>query len=146
MNGHPRFVFSIPYKAALETNMTPGGKWMPLMKRTVRLESGAWLLLKKAAVRATAAASSLVSTALPKFPMEEAGAWLFRNTAKMLPWRSLTAITIPGSFTAAVALVTIARTSSEVNAALFGARPASGSCPRATIPHARIAIASKFAL
>ena len=41
LNAQPRLVFSIPYSAALPVNVMPGGKWMPLMKRTVREESGA---------------------------------------------------------------------------------------------------------
>ncbi len=73
-SGQPRFVFSMPYKSPLGAFVTPGGKWIPLMKRTVRLESGAWLLLKKAAVRARATASSLLSTVSPKLPVEVTGA------------------------------------------------------------------------
>ncbi len=42
--------------------MTPGGKWTPLMKRTVRDESGAWSLLKNAPVRASETASSSAGT------------------------------------------------------------------------------------
>ena len=76
-SGHPRLVFSIPYKSPLGAFVTPGGKWIPLMKRTVRVESGAWLLLKKAAVRASATASSLLSTATPKLPAEVVGAPAF---------------------------------------------------------------------
>ena len=41
LNPHPRLVFSIPYRAALGVKLMPGGKCTPLMKRTVRLESGA---------------------------------------------------------------------------------------------------------
>src|SRR6202044_2005978 len=37
-----RFEFSIPYRAAFALLITPGGKWIPLMNRTVREESGAW--------------------------------------------------------------------------------------------------------
>ncbi len=53
--------------------MTPGAKWMLLMKRTVRELSGAWSLEKKAAVRARAAASSSAGTRLPKLEMAVAG-------------------------------------------------------------------------
>ena len=55
-------------------NETPGGKWMPLIKRTVREESGASLLLKNAPVRARETANSTVSTVAPKFPVEVVGA------------------------------------------------------------------------
>ncbi len=48
----PRFVFSMPYSAAGGLLRTPGGKWMPLMNRTVRDDSGAWSLEKNAPVRA----------------------------------------------------------------------------------------------
>ena len=47
---------------------------MPLIKRTVREESGAWSLLKNAAVRASETASSFASTWPPKFPVASAGA------------------------------------------------------------------------
>src|SRR5262245_18038817 len=36
----PRLMFSTPYSAAFDVFFTPGGKWMPLMKRTVRDDSG----------------------------------------------------------------------------------------------------------
>src|ERR1051325_4638111 len=58
LRSQPRFVFSIPYNAALLALTMPGGKCTPLMKRTVREESGAWLWLKNAAVRATPTARS----------------------------------------------------------------------------------------
>src|SRR5947207_619857 len=45
----PRFDCSMPYSAATDAFFTPGGKCTPLMKRTVRDDSGAWLLLKRAA-------------------------------------------------------------------------------------------------
>ena len=51
-------MFSTPYSAALGTFETPGGKWMPLMNRTVREERGAWSLLKYAVVRASETAMS----------------------------------------------------------------------------------------
>ena len=54
--------------------MTPGGKWTPLMKRTVRDESGAWSLLKNAPVRASDTASSSGGTIAPKLPGTRAGA------------------------------------------------------------------------
>ena len=58
LRSQPRFVFSIPYSAAVGALITPGGKCTPLMKRTVRDESGAMLWLKNAAVRATPTARS----------------------------------------------------------------------------------------
>ncbi len=74
LNGQPRLLFSIPYSGALPVYMIPGGKWMPLMKRTVREESGAWSLLKKLAVRARATATSFVSAGAPKLAADVAGA------------------------------------------------------------------------
>src|SRR2546430_281040 len=40
---HPGLVFSIPYSAAGGALVTPAGKCTPLMKRTVRDDSGAML-------------------------------------------------------------------------------------------------------
>src|SRR5438445_2062542 len=80
---------------------------MPLMKRTVRLDSGAWSLLKKAAVRASATARSFASTVKPKFPVAVAGAFGLRKTAKTRPARSTTAMTIvSGSAASAPACTT----------------------------------------
>ena len=42
----------MPSSAAGGLFSMPGGKWMPLIMRTVRDDSGAALLLKKAPVRA----------------------------------------------------------------------------------------------
>ncbi len=57
-NWQPRLLFSMPYNAALGVLGTPGGKWMPLMKRTVRVDSGASALLNIAAARAVVTATS----------------------------------------------------------------------------------------
>ena len=72
--------------------MMPGGKCMPLMKRTVRDESGASLLLKNDAVRASATASSLVLTVVLKSPCDVAGEPGFTYTPKMFPPRSVMAM------------------------------------------------------
>src|SRR5436190_20303539 len=81
---------------------------MPLMKRTVRDDSGAMLWLKNAAVRAVATArSSFVE-----------GAPALRSTARMRPARSTTAI-VTGSliaFAAARAMVSTSAIDSEPKA------------------------------
>ncbi len=85
LKSQPRLLFSIPYSAALAVLVMPGGKWMPLRKRTVREVSGAWLWLKNAAVRAT-------PTALSSFAFETV---LPRKTASGRPARSTTATVTP---------------------------------------------------
>src|SRR5216683_1946526 len=87
---------------------------MPLMKRTVREESGAWSLLKKAAVRASDTASSLVSTCTPKFPIASVGAAGLRYTARMFPARSTTAMAIVLGSAACAAAWTSVVTSAAV--------------------------------
>src|SRR4029079_3129795 len=47
----PRLMFSTPYSAALGVFLIPGGKCVPLMKRTVRDDSGAWSFENIAPVR-----------------------------------------------------------------------------------------------
>ncbi len=54
----PRLMFSTPYSAAFGVFCTPGGKWMPLMNRTVRDDSGAWSLANIAPARAAVTAMS----------------------------------------------------------------------------------------
>src|SRR5438477_10401116 len=54
----PRLVFSIPYSAAGGALVTPAGNCTPLMKGTVRDDSGVMLCLKNAAVRAAPTARS----------------------------------------------------------------------------------------
>src|ERR1700693_5512596 len=44
----PRLVFSIPYRSAFGASETPGGKWTPLMKRTVRLGRGGRVVVENA--------------------------------------------------------------------------------------------------
>src|ERR1700722_1072793 len=66
---------------------------MPLMKRTVREESGASSSLKNAAVRANETAKSLEFTVLPKSPSAVWGAPGFWKTARIRPARSTTAMT-----------------------------------------------------
>ncbi len=44
---------------------TPGGKWMPLMKRTVRDDKGAWSLANMAPLRATDPAMSGDRSSVP---------------------------------------------------------------------------------
>src|SRR6266540_3956756 len=87
----------------------PGGKWIPLMKRTVRDDSGAWLLLKKAPVRASETARSFAFTSTPKLPGAVAGAFGFRKTPSTLPSRSVTAMTmvVAGSAFAAVSMMSL---------------------------------------
>src|SRR5438034_789125 len=85
--GQPRFVFSMPYRAAFGLFVIPGGKWTPLMKRTVRDDRGAWSLLKNDAVRASETAKSLALTVTPKFPITVAGASGFRTEAGTRPSR-----------------------------------------------------------
>ena len=87
--------------------MIPGGKWMPLRKRTVRDDSGAWSLLKNAAVLASATANSLASTTALKFATAVAGAPVFRNTPSTRPARSETAMTKGSDAEAAAALITL---------------------------------------
>src|SRR5437868_13525562 len=99
------------------------------MKRTVREDRGAWLLLKNAAVRAREIAKSLASTTAPKLPTEVVGAPGLRKSARMLPARSTTAITI-GSDVEAAALCTTAWTSLCDNAVPVLAAPAAkGAVP-----------------
>ena len=82
LKSQPRFVLPMPYSAPLGVFVMPGGKWMSLMKRTVREESGAWLWLKNAAVRATPTASSSLAFETPAR----------RKTASGRPARSTTAM------------------------------------------------------
>src|SRR5262249_30810488 len=92
---------------------------MPLTKRTVREERGAWSLLKKEAVRARATASSVVATLAPKLPAAVAGAPVFWKTARIFPPRSVTAITT-GTSTATAAFCTIFCASAAVSRAAGG--------------------------
>src|SRR5712692_6128120 len=100
---------------------------MPLIKRTVREESGAWSLLKKAAVRASETASSLVSTSAPKLPVDIAGAAGLRNTARMRPARSTTAMTMVVESAASAPFCTNCCTSVEVSGA--GGGPGGAETP-----------------
>src|SRR5216684_390955 len=116
----PRLVFSMPYSAATGAFVTPAGKCTPLMKRTVRDESGAMLWLKNAAVRATPMArSSLFGLAL-----------FWWKSASTRPARSTTAIEAPPP-AAASAAFTIASTS----AAESGANGAGVALPSAPSTH-----------
>src|SRR5216684_8364912 len=102
----PRLVFSMPYSAAGGAFVTPAGKCTPLMKRTVREESGAMLWLKNAAVRATPMArSSLFGLAL-----------FWWKSASTRPARSTTAIEAPPPAEASAAF-TMASTSAVESAA-----------------------------
>ena len=87
---------------------------MPLMKRTVREESGAWSLLKKAAVRAKPAARSSDEIVWPKFPIDVVGAPGVSNTARTFPARSATATTM-GAFTDRTAFCTTLVTSETLS-------------------------------
>jgi hypothetical protein len=104
LKSQPRFVFSMPYSAALGVLVMPGGKWMPLMKRTVREERGAWLWLKNAAVRATPTARSRSLTGAPGFSY----------SASTRPARSTTAMVVR-SGSAFAAARTIESTSLEAS-------------------------------
>src|SRR5260370_39314158 len=86
---------------------------MPLIYRTVREERGACPLLKNPAVRARETASSLVSACMLKFEVELGGMPGLSKTARIFPWRSVTA-TAMGTFTDAAACWTTMRTSSAV--------------------------------
>src|SRR5262249_31040892 len=92
---------------------------MPLTKRTVREERGAWSLLKKEAVRARATASSVVATLAPKLPVAVAGAPVFWKTARIFPPRSVTATTT-GISTATAAFCTTFCASAAVSRAAGG--------------------------
>ena len=97
------------------------------MKRTVRLDSGAWSLLKNAAVRASASARSSAPTVWPKLPAAVAlvATPVVRNTARGIPVRSATAIT-SGVSTEAAALITTVLTSAAVSGAGGGGESATG--------------------
>ena len=101
-SAQPRFVFSMPYSGAFGASATPGGKCTPLMKRTVREESGAMLLLKKAAVRARPTARSSFA----------GSAFGLRKSASGFPARSTTATVMLSLSSEVAAAATMAVTSS----------------------------------
>src|ERR1700684_1986507 len=87
---------------------------MPLMKRTVREESGPWSLLKKAAVRAKPTARFSDEIGLPKFPIDVVGAPGVSNPQRPFPARSATATTM-GAFTERTAFCTTLVTSETLS-------------------------------